>query len=655
MVIDIENEGYQTTFLNTPGYLRDTLEKQGELVPNYYATGHVSLDNYIAQVSGQAPNSQTSSDCVGGAGTGAYNDINPGVPDTNPAYPGQVDGTGCVYPSSVQTIGNQLDAAYPQTTGSNWRVYAEDMGNDPNRDGGVSDPLGGTDCAHPVQTDGTGTDYTEYAEGPNASGQTQVPSSTTDQYAARHDPFVYFHSVIDNPSTCNRDVVPLGTVTTGSGGTSYSGHLALDLSSQSTTPRFSFVVPNLCDDGHDGSCAGTNTAGTTKGGLTAANDWLATWMPLVLNSPAYQSGHMLVVITADEGNLNDTTAGDNETAGPSDSNPGYSPVLNTPFYPGGPTYYSAYLGVTGLTPGVPPAPGTMPGGGQIGALLLNPMYVHEGVVDPSSSTYNHYSALRTYEDLLGLQTGGADSQGHLGFASTAHPFGSDVFRIPTSTTLASAPAPSVVGATVTYTATVSPVPDGGTVTFSDGASPICTQVAVTTSGTGAGTATCAVAYHSTGSHSITASYGGDSNYQASSTALAFTEYVDTDISRYQSNGTYNLAGANLKGVYLGGINLAKVNMSNANLSGVSFNGANLAGANLTSSNLTGDDFTAAILAGASLSGTNLTNANLTQANLSGAAGAAGSNLKGVAWAATTCPDGTTSDGDGGTCVNNLAP
>jgi uncharacterized protein YjbI with pentapeptide repeats len=59
-------------------------------------------------------------------------------------------------------------------------------------------------------------------------------------------------------------------------------------------------------------------------------------------------------------------------------------------------------------------------------------------------------------------------------------------------------------------------------------------------------------------------------------------------------------------------------------------------------NLTGAD-----LAGADLSGFTLLDANLTNANLSGA------NLSGVAWSNTTCPDGTNSNVDGGTCVNNL--
>jgi hypothetical protein len=86
----------------------------------------------------------------------------PGTRDPNQAaYPGQVDGQGCVFPSSVQTIGNQLNAAYPSTQDRDWRVYAEDMGNDSARDGGTADPQGGTDCAHPTQTGGVGTDLTE--------------------------------------------------------------------------------------------------------------------------------------------------------------------------------------------------------------------------------------------------------------------------------------------------------------------------------------------------------------------------------------------------------------------------------------------------------------------------------------------------------------
>ena len=257
--------------------------------------------------------------------------MSPGTDDPNTtAYPGQVDGNGCIFPAGAQTIANQLDAAYPPNPTTNvasWREYAEDMGNDPTRDGGTADPLGGTDCAHPTVG---GTDKAVTAE-------------ATDQYATRHNPFMYFHSIIDNTAECDANVVPLGTVAAGTPSTfngtqlpdTFTGHLANDLSSEATTPRFGFITPNLCDDGHDDTCAGTNLEGGKTGGLAGADIWLQHYMPLIMASPSYQSGQMLVVITSDEGALTDTTACCNEQPGPNWAYPGFSPLLGTaPTTPG---------------------------------------------------------------------------------------------------------------------------------------------------------------------------------------------------------------------------------------------------------------------------------------------------------------------------------
>ena len=64
-VIVLENEGYNTTF--GPGskapYLSQTLTRQGVLLSQYYGTGHASLDNYIAMISGQAATPETRNDC----------------------------------------------------------------------------------------------------------------------------------------------------------------------------------------------------------------------------------------------------------------------------------------------------------------------------------------------------------------------------------------------------------------------------------------------------------------------------------------------------------------------------------------------------------------------------------------------------------------
>jgi hypothetical protein len=63
-VIELENQGYAQSF-GTPSadpYLAKTLPRMGALLENYYAIGHASADNYIAQVSGQAPDLGTQAD-----------------------------------------------------------------------------------------------------------------------------------------------------------------------------------------------------------------------------------------------------------------------------------------------------------------------------------------------------------------------------------------------------------------------------------------------------------------------------------------------------------------------------------------------------------------------------------------------------------------
>src|SRR5271165_1957972 len=53
-VINLENEDYATTWgPSSPAtYLNGTLRPKGQLLTQYYAVGHASLDNYIAQISG---------------------------------------------------------------------------------------------------------------------------------------------------------------------------------------------------------------------------------------------------------------------------------------------------------------------------------------------------------------------------------------------------------------------------------------------------------------------------------------------------------------------------------------------------------------------------------------------------------------------------
>src|SRR4051794_17833179 len=65
-IVVLENENYDTTFgpNSKVPYLAKTLTSQGQLLTQYYGIGHFSLDNYIAMVSGQPPNSNTQADCI---------------------------------------------------------------------------------------------------------------------------------------------------------------------------------------------------------------------------------------------------------------------------------------------------------------------------------------------------------------------------------------------------------------------------------------------------------------------------------------------------------------------------------------------------------------------------------------------------------------
>lgn len=328
-IIMLENESYPVTFgpQSIAPYLSRELPKQGALLPNYYGVGHYSLDNYIAMISGQAPNPATQADCS------TYSEFVPTAkkPDAN----GQLPGTGCVYPKSVSTLANQLTDA-----GFTWKAYMEDMGKDPAREAAT--------CAHPVI--GT-TDITEHA-------------TPQDQYAAKHNPFVYFHTIIDHKKYCDSRVVNLD-------------HLTTDLAKLDSTPNFVYITPNLCHDGHDAPCKNGE-----PGGLISADAFLRTWVPRIVESPAFKQDGLLI-ITFDEGN--DGGACCNE-----------KPL------PGGPQ----------------PGGKIGPGGGRIGAVLLSP-YIAPGT--QSETAYNHYSLLRTLEDIFGLS--------HLGYAQDngLQTFGSDVF------------------------------------------------------------------------------------------------------------------------------------------------------------------------------------------------------------------------------------
>jgi hypothetical protein len=91
-VIDLENQGYAQTFGNPSAdpNLARTLPRLGALLESYYAIGHSSAANQVAQVSGQAPDLGTHADCP------LWTPF-PGDVVAGPYH--QVLGEGCVYPA----------------------------------------------------------------------------------------------------------------------------------------------------------------------------------------------------------------------------------------------------------------------------------------------------------------------------------------------------------------------------------------------------------------------------------------------------------------------------------------------------------------------------------------------------------------------------
>ncbi len=333
-VLLLENQSYHFTFgSRSPApYLARTLPARGAILTHYYAIGHASLGNYIALVSGQAPNIATQLDCS------TYTDFRASVPGLDEH--GQLHGQGCVYPRSVRSLPDQLEAA-----GLTWRAYMEDMGKNPAREPAT--------CGH---------------------GSLGAPESTSlasagDQYAAKHNPFVYFHSIIDDQARCDSHVVNLA-------------RLPQDLASASTTANYTFITPNLCSDGHDVHCIDGRT-----GGLTAIELFLRRWVPLIEAAPAFVADGMLV-ITFDE----------SDGAGTEGS--------------------SACCGERALAGARFPPGFSGPGGGRVGAVVLS-KFVKPGTV--SDVPYNHYSLLRTVEAIFGLP--------YLGYAAEKdlRVFGPDVF------------------------------------------------------------------------------------------------------------------------------------------------------------------------------------------------------------------------------------
>ncbi|HUH92770.1 MAG TPA: Ig-like domain repeat protein [Casimicrobiaceae bacterium] len=132
-------------------------------------------------------------------------------------------------------------------------------------------------------------------------------------------------------------------------------------------------------------------------------------------------------------------------------------------------------------------------------------------------------------------------------ASTSSALTQTVNKATSSTALASSANPSVAGASVTFTATVSGSSPTGTVNFKDGSTSIAGCSAASLAGTGnSRTATCATAALAAGGHNITAAYGGDaSNGASTSNALSQTVNKAATTTALASSANPSTVGSNV--------------------------------------------------------------------------------------------------------------
>lgn len=313
-------------------YLAKTLVKRGVLLENHYAVTRGGLANRVAMVSGQGPTPETQAGCT------TYADLKPAKAEDPPSgKDGQELGAGCVYSAAAGTIGDQL-----RGNEKDWVSYGEDG------------------CAH--------------EEGEPVT-----------------DPFLLFHSVVDDAKACAAHVKPLDA-------------LAKDLG-KDDVPAFVALAPDGQED----------------------EAFLKEVVPAIQKSAAY-ADRGLVVITTDQAPDPAAATGATGPSGPSGpagpagttgvtglsgvpkATVGVTGATGTTVSPGmrGPVSATGAGGATGATgedgcclePDYPNVPAGQPGGGRVGLLLLS-----QDLKSPGSKlddATNHFDLLKTLEEGFGL-------------------------------------------------------------------------------------------------------------------------------------------------------------------------------------------------------------------------------------------------------------
>jgi phosphatidylinositol-3-phosphatase len=352
-LIVLGENSYESLFGATAGapYLTRTLPKKGELIPNYYGVTGGVLANEIAMLSGQGPTPETAANCPN------YTAI---TPATVSLFAAQVEGNGCVYPSTVESLPTQLAAKELK-----WRAYVEDL----EKGAEAGQP---TTCRKPT------------LGGPDTS-PAPVPG---DQYATWRNPVVYFGAIAESAECGKLDV----------------GFEALtrDLKSKKKTPALSLIFPDACHSGGEIECEPD-----APKGAHGAVSLLKTLVPAIMASPAYEEGGLILITSAqapqagehpdpsacclapEYPNLPPVAATTPGTTTPSTSTTGQSTSATEE---AGTSTTTAYTEESVLPSG---------GGGKVGLLMISP-FVEPGKVEEAEYA-NHFTLLKTLETMFGVE------------------------------------------------------------------------------------------------------------------------------------------------------------------------------------------------------------------------------------------------------------
>src|SRR6266705_5827159 len=182
VTILMENHDLSEIIGSSSAPFMNQLASSWSLATGYSAANHPSLPNYLSLISGQDFASWSKSDCSPGPGCGAGNASN-----------------------IVDSLENR---------GLSWKAYMED--------------------------------YPSSCVSKCSPGGCFLGDIGTGQYAAKHDPFVYFDDIVNSTARCSR-IVPANSGVSGSPDDLFLS----DLSSPSTASNFMWLTPNLCNDIHD--------------------------------------------------------------------------------------------------------------------------------------------------------------------------------------------------------------------------------------------------------------------------------------------------------------------------------------------------------------------------------------------------------------------